>query len=74
MKLSFQASSLGAPRHLPASCALLAPKPALPFQPHFQLSLVPLQITTKPILPSLFPSPALVPDASRITPTAIEYA
>ena len=41
MKLQLHAPSLGAPHHLPASCALLASKPALRFPPRLKISLLP---------------------------------
>ena len=74
MKLQLQAPSLG---------AITTCRRCAPFLPPNQHSVSNLssksrfrhpQITAKPILPSLFPGPALVPAASRITPTPIEYA
>jgi hypothetical protein len=74
MKLQFQPPSLGAPRHLLALCALLAPKQPVPFQPRLQLSLLCLQTTKKSILRSLFLAPVLVPEAFSHNPNTIEFA
>jgi hypothetical protein len=37
MKLQFQTPSLGAPRHLPPWCALVASKPPVRFQPRLKI-------------------------------------
>jgi hypothetical protein len=74
MKLQLQASSLGAITTCRRCALFLPPNQHSVSNLSSKSRFRPAPITTKPILPSLFPGPALVPDASRITPTPIEYA
>jgi hypothetical protein len=74
MKLQFQAPSLGALTTCRRYALFLPPNQHSVSNLSSKSRFCHAQITTKPILPPLFPSPALVPDASRIPPTPIEYA
>jgi hypothetical protein len=66
----FRSPSLGAFRHLPPWCALLAAKPAPHFQPRASNSCPnPTHTTTTSILSSRFLTPLPLPEAFLITPT-----
>ena len=74
MKLQLQAPPLGAPHHLSPWCALLAPKPALRFQPQLKLSLQPHANYNPTHSPFAFSISSTCSQSHSQNPNPIEYA